>query len=136
VLQPVAEEFPGVRVRSAAGGLVLGDPERLRQLVRNLVANAVRASGGGEGVELTLRLDGGSVVLGVTDDGPGIPQEVLPHIFEKFYKGAGGGAGLGLAIAEQIARHHGGSIDVASAPGRTVFTIRLPAVDLSDDSDD
>jgi signal transduction histidine kinase len=75
------------------------------------------------------------MVLGVADDGPGIPQEVLPHIFEKFYKGAGGGAGLGLAIAEQIARHHGGSIEVESVPGRTVFTLRLPAVELGDEND-
>ncbi len=135
VLQPVAEEFPGVRLRCASGGLVLGDPERLRQLVRNLVANAVRASGGGEGVEVSLRVNDGNVVLGVTDDGPGIAQEVLPHIFEKFYKGAGGGAGLGLAIAEQIARHHGGSIDVESEPGRTRFTIRLPGVELGDESE-
>ncbi|MEJ2287512.1 MAG: HAMP domain-containing sensor histidine kinase [Deinococcales bacterium] len=135
VLQPVAEEFPGVRVRSASGGLVLGDPERLRQLVRNLVANAARASGGGEGVELTLRTDGREVLMTVVDDGPGIAPEVLPHIFEKFYKGAGGGAGLGLAIAAQIARHHGGSIDVESEPGRTAFTIHLPGVDLGDESE-
>jgi two-component system, OmpR family, sensor kinase len=135
VLQHVAEEFPGVRLRCASGTLVLGDPERLRQLVRNLVANAARASGGNEGVELELRTNGGDVVMTVVDDGPGIAPEVLPHIFEKFYKGAGGGAGLGLAIAAQIARHHGGSIEVASQPGRTAFTIHLPGVDLGDETD-
>ncbi len=135
VLRPVAEEFPGVSLSLDGDGLVLGDPDRLRQLVRNLVANAVRASGGSDGVELGLAGDGPRVVLTVTDDGPGIPAEVLPHIFEKFYKGTGGGAGLGLAIAQQIARHHGGSVAVTSRPGRTTFQVRLPGAEVGDDSD-
>lgn len=134
VLQPVAEEFPGVRMMGEEGVLVLGDPDRLKQLVRNLVANAVRACGAAAGVELGLTVDGSDAVLTVADDGPGIPAEVLPHIFEKFYKGAGGGAGLGLAIARQIARHHGGAIAVTSAPGRTAFSVRLAGVELGDDS--
>lgn len=135
VLVQVQEEFPGVRLATATSALVLGDPERLRQLVRNLTANAVRASGGGEGVTLALAGEGGNVWLRVEDNGPGIAADVLPRIFEKFYKGAGGGAGLGLAIARQIARHHGGDISVESRPGRTVFSVRLPRVELGDDSD-
>ncbi len=135
VVEPVAEEFPGVQRTGASGQLVLGDPDRLRQLVRNLVANAVRASGGGEGVTVSLASAGQWVMLGVEDDGPGIPPDVLPHIFEKFYKGAGGGAGLGLAIARQIARHHGGEISVVSEPGRTRFDLRLPAVEVGDEDE-
>lgn len=149
VLRPVAEEFPGVEVAGQAGALIVGDPDRLRQLVRNLTANAVRATGGGAGVRggsragagaesaarvvLSAEQDGSSVRLRVSDDGPGIPAELLDHIFDKFYKGAGGGAGLGLAIARQIARHHGGELSVESAPGRTVFEVRLPSVDEGDE---
>ncbi len=131
VLVPVADEFPGVRVDGAEGTLLLGDPERLRQLVRNLTANAVRAGGGAHGVQLTHVPGDGESVLRVEDDGPGIRAELLPHIFEKFYKGAGGGAGLGLAIARQIAKQHGGDVTVQSRPGYTVFEVRLPA--LGDD---
>ncbi|HKI57492.1 MAG TPA: HAMP domain-containing sensor histidine kinase [Trueperaceae bacterium] len=135
VVVPVSEEFPGVRRLGESGALVLGDPDRLRQLVRNLVANAVRASGGGAGVAVSLATEGATVWMRVEDDGQGIPPEVLPHIFEKFYKGAGGGAGLGLAIARQIARHHGGDITVASEPGRTVFGVSLPAVEVGDEDE-
>lgn len=133
VLEPVADEFPGIGVEGEPGTLVLGDPERLRQLVRNLAANAVRAAGGPEGVRMTLAHLEGEVRMTVEDDGPGIAAEALPHIFEKFTKGAGGGAGLGLAIARQIARHHHGDIEVRSRPGLTVFEVRLPA--LEDDEE-
>lgn len=136
VVRPVAEEFPGVGVACREGPLVLGDPERLRQLLRNLVANAVRAGGGAAGVRVTLSAAGGDACLQVADEGPGIPADILPHIFEKFYKGAGGGAGLGLAIAQQIARHHGGRIEVESRPGRTAFSVRLPGVELSDENEE
>lgn len=133
VLRPVAEEFPGVAVEGDAGALLVGDPDRLRQLVRNLAANAVRAAGGSAGVVLSVEQDPGSVVLRVTDEGPGIAPELLEHIFDKFYKGAGGGAGLGLAIARQVARHHGGELSVESRPGHTVFEVRLPSADAEDD---
>ncbi len=136
VLTPVTEEFPGVRLEGEPGALLVGDPDRLRQLVRNLVANAVRAAGAGEAVRVALATDGECARLCVRDDGPGIAPDVLPHIFEKFYKGAGGGAGLGLAIARQIARHHGGDIEVLSAPGTTEFTVTLPLVDAGEDDDE
>ena len=126
---PVAEEFPGVAVDGTAAATVLGDPERLRQLLRNLVANAVRAAG--SAAEVTVRVSdrNGLVELGVTDTGPGIAPDVLPRIFDKFYKGAGGGSGLGLAIARQIVEHHGGEIAVDSRPGLTTFRVTLPAVE-------
>jgi signal transduction histidine kinase len=128
ILRPVAEEFPGVKLKAHSGDLLLGDPERLRQLVRNLTANAVRIAGP-EAVTLCLRHSEGAVILEVRDQGAGIPPEALPHIFDKFYKGAGGGAGLGLAIAKQIAEAHQGDIQVESTPGQgTVFRIRLPAL--------
>ena len=127
LLQPVAEEFSGVRIDAGPGSLLLGDPERLRQLLRNLTANAVRATGNPEKVVLSLGQSEDSLVLSVCDSGPGIPPDILPHIFDKFYKGAGGGAGLGLAIAKQIAEVHQGDIEVESVYGQgTTFRITLP----------
>jgi two-component system, OmpR family, sensor kinase len=126
IVMPVAEEFPGVRLRPQPGLVLLGDPEKLRQLLRNLVANAVRAADHPEGVELELAEEDG-VVFRVRDRGPGIPADILPHIFVKFYRGMGGGTGLGLAIAKQIVDMHQGTIEVKSAPGEgAVFTVRLP----------
>ena len=127
ILKPVAEEFPGVRLDAEPGALLLGDPERLRQLLRNLTANAVRAAGSPEKVVLALTQSENALVLSVYDSGPGIPPDVLPHIFDKFYKGAGGGAGLGLAIAKQIADVHQGDIEVESVYGQsTTFRVTLP----------
>lgn len=135
VLAPVAGEFEGVRLREGSTALMLGDPVRLRQMFRNLTANAVRAAGRPSGVTLDLEVDAHQAVVRVTDDGPGIADDVLPRIFEKFYKGAGGGSGLGLPIAKQIAEHHEGDIRVESAPGRTVFEVRLPCVEADDEED-
>ena len=108
---------------------------RLRQLVRNLVANAVRAATAPEKVRVRLTTEGenGAARIEVEDDGPGIPPDQQERIFEKFYKGAGGGSGLGLAIAQQVAKHHDGTLTVESRPGRTVFTVRLPLVQEDDE---
>ncbi|HWG84902.1 MAG TPA: HAMP domain-containing sensor histidine kinase, partial [Deinococcales bacterium] len=108
-----AREFPGVRCDCPAERAeLIGDPDRLTQLTRNLVANAVRAAGRPEGVEVSVRRAGDRVELHVRDEGPGIPPDVLPHIFAKFYRGPQGGSGLGLAIAAQIVRVHKGEIHV------------------------
>jgi signal transduction histidine kinase len=133
VLGLVAGEFPGVRVASGQPALVLGDPLRLTQMVRNLTANAVRAASEPGAVTLGLEAGDGYATVSVSDDGPGIAPELLQRIFEKFYKGAGGGSGLGLAIARQVAEHHSGSIAVESRPGATVFRVRLPLADAGED---
>ncbi len=133
VLVHVADEFPGVVVTGGLPALVLGDPQRLMQLVRNLTANAVRVASAPDAVVLDLEVDGADAVVTVTDDGPGIAPAALDRIFEKFYKGAGGGSGLGLAIARQVAERHHGSIGVSSRPGSTVFTVRLPLIDADED---
>ncbi len=133
VLGLVAGEFPGVRVASGQPALVLGDPLRLTQMVRNLTANAVRAASEPGAVTLGLDAGDGYATVSVFDDGPGIAPELLQRIFEKFYKGAGGGSGLGLAIARQVAEHHDGSIAVESRPGSTVFRVRLPLADAGED---
>lgn len=129
ILQPVSEEFSGVRLVGEEGETLVGDPERLKQLVRNLVANAVRATGDASKVELRLRSENDAAHLEVADEGPGIPEEMLPHIFDKFYKGAGGGAGLGLAIAKQIAEVHEGTLTVESKVGQgSIFRLTLPVL--------
>lgn len=109
--------------------VVRSDPRRLERIVANLVGNAV-GHGRGE-VAVRVRDDPENLRLEVSDHGPGIAAEDLPHIFERFYKAdparAAGGTGLGLAIALENARLLGGRIDVASAPGRgTTFTLVLP----------
>lgn len=133
VMRPVAAEFDGVELEAPRGVLVLGDPQRLRQLVRNLVANAVRAAGRPAGVRMLLSQQGEQAVVRVEDDGPGIAPEMLGKIFEKFYKGVGGGSGLGLAIARQVAEHHGGALTAASRPGETVFELVLPLLTEEED---
>ncbi len=125
----VAQGFPGVRFEARGEPEVLGDPDRLMQLVRNLVANAVRAAGRPEGVRVTVGEAGGRAWVEVADDGPGIAPEVLPHLFERFSRGPEGGTGLGLAIAKQIAEAHEGTITVRSQPGRTVFRVELPGLE-------
>ncbi len=109
---------------------LLGDPDRLAQLLRNLTSNAVRAAGL-EKVQLELRRVGQKLEFIVIDQGAGIAPELLPHIFEKFVKGASSrGAGLGLAIVAQIAKVHGGTVAVQSELGQgTVFTITLPLLE-------
>lgn len=107
---------------------VLGDPDRLLQLLRNLIANAVRAAGK-EGIQVRVRREADHALLEVEDSGPGIPEDLLPRLFQRFARGPGGGTGLGLAIAHAIAKAHGGEIAVESRPGRTVFRVRLPLLE-------
>ena len=95
---------------------VAGDPERLYQVVTNLVENAVRYSPRPGHVALRASQGGHTITLAVDDDGPGIPPDELERVFERFYRGDGrrgddgGGAGLGLAIARWIVDLHGGTI--------------------------
>jgi two-component system OmpR family sensor kinase/two-component system sensor histidine kinase BaeS len=113
---------------------VLGDADRLAQVLRNLLSNAIRHTAAGGEVTVRAGRAGDQVAIQVTDSGTGIAPEDLPHVFDRFYRGdksrsrRGGGAGLGLAITRQLVAAHGGRIEVASEPGvRTTFTVTLPA---------
>jgi signal transduction histidine kinase len=111
---------------------VRGDRERLRQVIQNLVDNAVKYSSAGGRVRLSAMADDGQVLIDVEDSGPGIAPEDQQLIFEKFGRSSGGttkpGTGLGLFIARSIAEAHGGSLDVESVPQRgSVFRLELPA---------
>jgi signal transduction histidine kinase len=130
-LRAVTSEFPGVQLTLPDEPLeLLGDPDRLAQLARNLTANAVRAATRPEAVRLEAKRVGNTLELTVSDDGAGIPADVLPRLFEKFVKGKGGGSGLGLAIASQIVAAHQGQITAENQPsGGARFTVRLPALE-------
>jgi len=112
---------------------VRGDAERLRQVLRNLVENAVKYSADGGEVRVTAYAHGGRVLVDVTDEGPGVAREHQGLIFEKFGRvNSGGqgkpGSGLGLFISRSIAEAHGGSLEVHSNPKRgATFTLTLPA---------
>lgn len=110
----------------------VGDTHRLHQVVANLLANARAHTPAGTRVETGLRVEGPWAVVTVTDSGPGIPADLQPEIFNRFVRGdssrsrSAGSTGLGLAIVDAVISAHGGSVDLRSRPGRTVFTVRLP----------
>jgi two-component system sensor histidine kinase CiaH len=123
-------EARGVDLRlDAAPTAVMGDPDRLRQLVAILIDNAIRHSPSGTAVRVGIRGDA-HPGISVEDDGPGIRSEDLPHLFDRFWRGAdapAGGTGLGLAIAAWIAEHHGGRITASNRPGGGArFEVQLP----------
>jgi len=105
------------------------DRIKLRQTVRNLVANALDAQGAGARVEVTLSLDGDAIVLNCSDAGPGVPPADRHRIFDPFYTDHADGTGLGLALVDAIARLHGGTVRVSSQPsglGGAEFLFRFP----------
>lgn len=118
---------------------VTGDAHRLHQVLANLLANARLHTPAGTKVTVSLEVVGEArgtgVVLRVHDDGPGVPEEVRPGVFERFTRAdrrragtsGGAGAGLGLSIVAAVAEAHGGMVGLESHPGSTAFTVRLPA---------
>ncbi|HEU5363370.1 MAG TPA: HAMP domain-containing sensor histidine kinase [Gaiellaceae bacterium] len=125
------DEVPLVADVPPSSPSVRGDAERLRQVLGNLIDNAVKYSPAGEPVEVRLVPVDGSVQVFVQDHGPGIHQDDQQLVFEKFGRVSGGvskpGTGLGLFITRSIAEAHGGTLSVASVPGRgATFMLRLP----------
>jgi heavy metal sensor kinase len=120
-------------VEASEAVFVNGDAGALERVCLNLVENAIRYSPAGENVTLQVVNENGEAVLSVSDTGPGIGAEHLPHLFERLYRvdkarsREQGGAGLGLAIVEALVKAHGGSVSVSGVVGQgTTFTIRLP----------
>lgn len=139
----LAGDGPEVTLSMEDRALVKGDPDRLKQLLLNLVGNAIKHTNHGDSIALTLhRVNGTSsgeddsrdwVEVSITDTGPGIPTEDLPRIFDRFYRvdqaraRVHGGAGLGLSIASWIAKAHGGELSAQSVEGEgATFSLRLP----------
>ncbi len=109
------------------------DPERMAQVLGNLISNALRYTPDGGRIVLAARAQGQAVALAVQDNGEGIAADVLPHVFDSFYRGdlsrgqPDGESGLGLAIAKSIVEAHGGTISAASTLGQgTTITVTLP----------
>jgi two-component system sensor histidine kinase MtrB len=106
------------------------DPRRLDVILANLIGNALKH--GGSPVRVSVRVEGERLVIAVKDNGPGIPEDVLPHVFDRFYKASASrprsdGSGLGLSIAMENAHIHGGDITAENAAeGGALFTLRLP----------
>jgi PAS domain S-box-containing protein len=129
-------ESTGVTLEASYDGalpLVHADPERVTQLLSNLVGNALKFTPAGGRVEVRVQPYHEGVVVSVTDTGEGIPAEQLPHVFDRFFQvsnakmGGRHGAGLGLPIARGIVEAHGGTIWIESAPGRgTIVRFTLP----------
>lgn len=118
---------------AAGSNSAWADPMRLEQILTNLLSNALRFTPQGGRIELAVTAASDAFQLSIHDSGPGIPEESMLHIFERFYRAdrsrsrAEGGTGLGLAIAKQLAHAHGGSLRAANHPqGGAVFTLTIP----------
>ncbi|TXR99707.1 sensor histidine kinase [Streptomyces sp. col6] len=112
--------------------VIHGDAHRLQQAIGNLMANIRTHTPAGTEVSLTLATSAAGVEVSVSDNGPGIPEELLPEVFGRFVRGdqgrsrSTGGTGLGLAIVHAVITAHGGTVRVVSRPGRTTFRFMLP----------
>ncbi len=122
-----------LRCEAAARIEVEGDRARLKQVVVNLLDNAIKYTPAGGAVWMTVSANEGSAVLEVADNGVGIPAAALPHLFERFYRvdkarsRQMGGSGLGLSIVKAICAAHGGQVKVESAEGHgSRFCVELP----------
>jgi signal transduction histidine kinase len=139
----VSETTAAFQAQADAAGIVLKvatasdlpplplDGGRIRQVLSNLLANALRYTPEGGRVTVSCQQSGESVLLEVQDSGPGIPAEELPYIFDRFHKSTDeGGMGLGLAIARHLVEAHGGRIHAESQPGQgTTMRVELPVED-------
>jgi signal transduction histidine kinase len=132
---PYEDAPPGVRVAADHPQILLDlDADGVRTVLRNLLGNAVKYSlPDSRAIELEARRDGPTLVVTVKDDGPGIPEEDIPHLFEPFFRvdrsrsRKTGGYGLGLSICKRIVEAHGGQIQAANNPGRGArFTFTFP----------
>ena len=125
-------EHPLTAEPGPPGLMIDADPLRLRQVLDNLLANAAVHTPPGTPVRLDVMAEGREAVVRITDAGPGIAPGDQERIFDRFYRvddsrtRGKGGSGLGLSVVQSLVTAHGGSVGVASVPGRTTFTVRLP----------
>ena len=135
LVRPLAEQRRIRIITELSATETEGDPERVAQVITNLLSNAVNHNREGGEIRITTQSSNGAALLTVADTGPGIAPEHLPHLFGRFYRAdaartaAQGRSGLGLAISKAIVEAHGGTIEVTSAPDAgAIFTVRLPGV--------
>jgi signal transduction histidine kinase len=145
VARTAAAEFTAVALQSGhdlevdarRSVLAIADEQRLLQIARILLENALVHTPGGTHVRIEVKENRGRARLAVTDDGPGIDEAEVANIFERFYRVDGAqasGSGLGLAIARELARLMGGSLELERSDGRTTFAVALPAAAASVES--
>jgi signal transduction histidine kinase len=146
IARTVGDEFRAIaegsghalQVRADGPLLAVGDEQRILQIARILVENALRHTPAGTTVVVAAQLANGKAGLSVRDGGPGVPERDHEHLFERFYRADGGkasGSGLGLAIARELAVRMDGAIELRSEPGETVFTLVLPLLDTVEGTD-
>lgn len=126
LLSRLSRAYPGLSVTAPGSVLVVGDRHQLLQAIRNLVRNAVQASGDARGVRVRLSEDDRQVQVQVHDSGPGIPPERLERIFERYFSGSSG-AGVGLTVVSRIVEKHGGELRVETSPEGSCFSLVLPS---------
>ncbi|HBO7398213.1 TPA: two-component sensor histidine kinase, partial [Pseudomonas aeruginosa] len=121
-LYEMVAEDKGVELRLSGSGFAHGDNLMIQRAISNLVSNAVRHTPQGGRIDVRIGERAGHTEVRVSNDGPGIPPEYLPHLFERFYRRAGrqsgaqAGTGLGLAIVQSIMAYHGGRAEAESVP--------------------
>jgi signal transduction histidine kinase len=132
LFQPISED-KGVTIipRLPARSVMKGDIQRLQRMIANLLDNALKYTGSGGEVMVSLDEDEKEIIITVADSGLGMSEDDLPHIFKRFYRcdqsRSQSGNGLGLSLAQAIAKTHGGNIRAASVPGKgSAFTVTLP----------
>jgi two-component system, OmpR family, sensor histidine kinase BaeS len=127
IARPAVEKGITVLLECKEGMTAYADPDRLSQIVINLVGNAVKAVDGGGTVTIGTARAESATMLEIKDTGRGIREEDLPFIFERFFSGSSGGLGLGLAIVRELVDAHGGTIDVKNTYGSgSIFIVHLP----------
>lgn len=132
LLRPLADEHDlAIEVALRPAPLV-GDPDRLHQVALNLLTNAIKFTPAGGSIHVSTAVDRGAAVLTVSDDGPGIAEADLPHVFERFWRatvtGDVGGSGIGLAVVAELVAAHGGTVTAgAASAGGARFTVSIPS---------
>ena len=120
--------------------MILGDD--LYQIIFNLIENGIKYNTKGGTLKVSLKRDDDNAILEVADTGVGIPEDAIPHLFERFYRvdkarsRKSGGSGLGLSIVQSLVERNGGTISVSSTPNiGSVFTVTFPVFDTEEDSE-
>jgi len=131
LLRPLGDDRQVTLQTDLRPAALFGDADRLQQIAVNLIANAVKFTPAGGSVMIRTGSDDGFAVLEVSDTGPGIPEDELAHVFERFWRGSNGdratGSGIGLAVVAELAAAHHGTVTASNDPqGGCRFTVTIP----------